>query len=288
MLEVAARAAKYLESDATKSISSFVLSKRNPDGGFRGRGGQDSDLYYTVFGAATLRATGSLKALLRLARYIKSFGSGEGLDFTHLACLARLRAGLMRFSIFGKGQVLQRLEEYRSQDGGYNHSEKEAAHGTSYAAFLALLAYIDMKRPLPDANRLLESLKKLRSDDGGYSNHTESANGSTNATAAAVMVHRLVGKELEDGVSEWLLARHHLKGGFLANPSAPVPDLLSTASALFALDAMNVDLAPVREACIEFVESLWHDSGGFCGNLLDDVPDCEYTFYALLALGCLS
>ncbi|MBT7298332.1 MAG: hypothetical protein HN849_02405, partial [Victivallales bacterium] len=36
-----------------------------------------------------------------------------------------------------------------------------------------------------------------------------------------------------------------------------------------------------------FVESCWDESGGF-GAIPDTTPDCEYTFYALLALGALA
>ena len=68
---------------------------------------------------------------------------------------------------------------------------------------------------------------------------------------------------------------------------APVPDLLSTATALHALDAMHVDLKPLAEPCLDFLDSLWTNRGGFCGSWEDDALDCEYTYYALLALGHL-
>ena len=55
----------------------------------------------------------------------------------------------------------------------------------------------------------------------------------------------------------------------------------------FALQVMGASLDPIREACTEFVDLLWQDNGGFIGHPADDVPDCEYTFYALLALGIL-
>ncbi len=79
------------------------------------------------------------------------------------------------------------------------------------------------------------------------------------------------------------------EGGFLANPTAPVPDLLSTATVLYALHRLRYPLDPARRnACLRFIESVMAESGGFCGHGMDDTPDCEYTFYALLALGCLA
>ena len=71
-------------------------------------------------------------------------------------------------------------------------------------------------------------------------------------------------------------------------PGAPIPDLLSTATALHALVGMKASLEPIKEPCLDFVDSLWTSAGGFYGNWADDALDCEYTYYGLLALGHLS
>jgi hypothetical protein len=86
----------------------------------------------------------------------------------------------------------------------------------------------------------------------------------------------------------WLLDRCHTRGGFFASRSTPVPDLLSTATALHALSSMHVPIAGLCDPCLDFVDSLWTNRGGFFGTWADDAVDCEYTFYALLALGHLS
>ena len=85
-----------------------------------------------------------------------------------------------------------------------------------------------------------------------------------------------------------MLDRCHARGGFFASCSTPVPDLLSTATALHALSALHVPTAGLRDPCLDFVDSLWTNRGGFFGTWADDTVDCEYTFYALLALGHLS
>ncbi len=71
-------------------------------------------------------------------------------------------------------------------------------------------------------------------------------------------------------------------------PKAPIPDLLSTATALHALAGLERDLSPVRESCLDFIDTLWSNEGGFHGHWSDDALDCEYTYYGLLALGHLS
>jgi hypothetical protein len=80
----------------------------------------------------------------------------------------------------------------------------------------------------------------------------------------------------------------HPESGFYAAPAAPIPDLLSTATALHALSAMGVPLDALREPCLDFVQSLWNGAGAFSGSWADGTPDCEYTYYGLLALGHLT
>src|SRR5438874_1185034 len=69
---------------------------------------------------------------------------------------------------------------------------------------------------------------------------------------------------------------------------APLPDLLSTATALHALAGLEASFERVREPCLDFIDTLWTNEGGFYGHWGDDHLDCEYTYYGLLALGHLS
>ncbi len=86
----------------------------------------------------------------------------------------------------------------------------------------------------------------------------------------------------------WLLDRCHTSGGFFAAPAAPVPDLLSTATALHALSAMHVPLGGVRRAVPRFRRLALDQSRRLLRHMGGDAADCEYTYYALLALGHLS
>jgi prenyltransferase beta subunit len=183
--------------------------------------------------------------------------------------------------------LLTRIEAYRSGDGGYA-TTAAAGNGSAYAAFLALGAYQDLGRTLPAPDRLVAALSSLRAEDGSYGNRPALASGVTTATAAAVLVLRQLDAPGDRDTGMWLLDRCHLRGGFFASRSAPVPDLLSTATALHALSSLHVPIAGLREPCLDFVDSLWTNRGGFFGTWADDGVDCEYTFYALLALGHLS
>ena len=100
------------------------------------------------------------------------------------------------------------------------------------------------------------------------------------------LLHHL-GADVPRKAVDWLLARAGPKGGFLPAPDSPVPDLLSTATALHALAAAHASIGALKEPMLDFVDTLWTGKG-FCGSWADDVVDSEYTFYALLALGHLS
>ena len=113
-------------------------------------------------------------------------------------------------------------------------------YGSAYAAFLALGAYQDLGRTPPAAHGILRSLDGLRAADGGYANHPGLPSGVTTATAAAVVVMRQLDQQPAHEVGMWLLDRCHPRGGFFAGSATPVPDLLSTATALHALSAMRV------------------------------------------------
>lgn len=283
MLQVARLSPKLL-GDAAELVEAFLRSQLNPDGGFRDRAGE-SDLYYTVFGVEGLIALRAALPVAEAAPYLRAFGTGEGLDFVHLACLARCRAGLAKG--WDGSDVAARLEAYRTPDGGYN-PVAGATHGTAYGAYLALGAYQDASAAMPDPERLLESLSGLRANDGGYGNLPGAAAGVTTATAATVTVMRQLGVTPPAELAEWLLARCLPTGGFFALPGAPIPDLLSTATALHALAGMQVPLAGLREPCLDFVDSLWTNRGGFFGHWSDETIDTEYTYYALLSIGHLT
>lgn len=291
MLQVA-RLAPQVLGDSAGLVGEFVLGQLNPDGGFQDRAGR-SDLYYTVFGLECALALQLPLPRERVAGYLTGFGDGHGLDFVHLSCLARCWAALGGdFHAARPDLIRQRLEGFRAQDGGYSHVAG-ARDGTAYGCFLAWGTAQDLRQPAPPAADLLRCLDSLRTPEGVWSN-ARAADGSAAgigaalATAAAVTVLRQVGESIETRVGRWLLDQAHPQGGFIAAPGAPLPDLLSTATVLHALAGMQVPFTAMRESCLDFIDTLWVNTGAFHGHWADDHTDCEYTFYALLALGHLS
>jgi prenyltransferase beta subunit len=272
--------------ESSPLVRAYLHSQRAPGGGFCDRSGR-ADVYYTVFGLESLVATGE-PVPPEAIPYLLGFGLGESLDLVHLCCLIRCRATApIPTPPADCAALLAHLERYRAASGGYN-PEPEAAAGSAYGCFLVAMAYEDLGMPLPSKSTMIECLKRLRAADGGFANQPGQEVGLTPSTAAVATLLHALGEEFPPGLDSWLLSRCHPAGGFFAVPAAPIPDLLSTATALHALASMGVSLDSVREPCLDFVQSLWNGGGAFSGTWVDTTPDCEYTYYGLLALGSLA
>jgi len=285
MLQTAARATDQL-AGRSRSIGRFVRGCLNDDGGYRGRS-SDSDLYFTVFAVSCLKALGS-PVPGQTVEYLRSFAGGHELDLVHLACLARCWS-LVRENPAASvaDEIRSRIEAHRCPDGGYSQTP-HADTGTAYGCFLAVGAYQDLAVPVSDRGQITRCLQSLRNRDGGYGNLPGSESSSVPATAAAVVTLAQLQRGADAFAGNWLVEQCLPSGGFRAAVEVPVPDLLSTATALLALKTLSRDLSAMKKRCLNFVESLWDARGGFRAHEFDDHLDCENTFYGLLAMGVLA
>lgn len=89
-------------------------------------------------------------------------------------------------------------------------------------------------------------------------------------------------RQRDERLIRQILSLQHTTGGFLAHAHAPIPDLLTTAVALFALSLYAV--APQTDP-MPFITTHWLPDGSFAPTLFDVQSDVEYVFYGLLATG---
>lgn len=286
LLQVA-RLAPRLLADSTDLVRDFYARQFNEQGAARDRAGKP-DLYYTIFALAGAQTLDAAIPTERTRAWLEGFGTGQSLDFVHLGALARCWAAIGGAAPERTSAILSRLEKFRQADGGYN-SNPAAGFGTAYDAFVALGAYEDLGAKPPDILPLIRSLKRLETNDHAWTNLPGQKTGSLNPTAAAVTLIHHLGFPVNSAVGDWLLAQEHPQGGFVAAPGAPIPDLLSTSTALHALACLERRVpSEVHERCLDLIDTLWDAEGGFHGHWADDDLDAEYTFYGLLALGHLS
>lgn len=288
LLQVA-RLAPRLLGDSLDLVRDFYRRQITAEGGGPDRDGRP-DLYYTTFALAGMQAVDVPLPLEQVEAYLRTFDDGRELDFIHVSALARCWAfvGAARMPDGLERALLDRIEHFRKPDGGYE-GDPNAKLGTAYGAFVALGAYEDLGKTPPNILPLIQALKRLESADGAWSNLPGAKVGALNATAGAAILIRHLGFPVNYAVGDWLLAQAHPQGGFLAVPGAPMPDLLSTATALHAMAALDRRLSSEQhERCLDFLDSLWTNEGGFHGHWADEFVDAEYTFYGLLALGHLA
>ena len=276
----AAKMAAPLLGDRAELVAGFLLGQIHDDGGFKGRG-PDSDLYYTVFGVEALIALKAGLPFGRIETFLHRFNPKDQ-DLVHLACLGRCRADLAD----SKGQAIDPVVR-----DGLLQAVKAYKEASIYECFLTLGLYQDLGWDLPDAAKVVDRIHSLQMPDGGFTNTASMQVGATPATAAAITVLHYLGQPIPKPAIGFLSSQVHPSGGFsvFPCPGSPIaPDLLSTATALYALTLAGQSLGGIRQPCLGFVESLWSPQGGFRGTATDPVVDCEYTLYGLLALGHLA
>lgn len=104
---------------------------------------------------------------------------------------------------------------------------------------------------------------------------------STNAVCCLLAMKYQSMGSCDQQLVEWLKARQDESGGFYSSEVAPMPDMLSTAVALFTLRLIGEK--PHKAS--DFIDAHWMENGGFSPTIYDEYSDVEYMFYGLLALG---
>jgi len=287
MLQVATLAPRIL-GESTELVCGFINNQLTPSGAFKNRAGEE-DLYYTLFGLECKRALQLSIDYEKTESYLLNFGNGEALDLVHLCCLARAWSNInsSTFNHELRSQIALNIDAFKSLDDGY-HLDKNQKHGTAYAAFMVLDAMQSLKLDISKQSSLISSIQKAHCNEGGYSLQSGMLIATTPTTAAAIVTLKYFNQDISNDSTEWLKSMIHPQGGFRAAERVIVPDLLSTATALHSLSALNQNIENYREPCLDFIDSLWTNKGGFYGSWEDEYLDVEYLFYALLALGHLS
>ncbi|MGQ1788052.1 prenyltransferase/squalene oxidase repeat-containing protein [Saccharicrinis sp. GN24d3] len=269
-----------LGEEAKGYLSTFVQSQMLEDQSFMNKNGE-SDLYYTSFGWMMSMVLGIHLDHDKMNEYLAGRNEDE-LDLIHYAAYKRCR---LIHSLRKNGRVLTWLNSLGKQSvkalEEFKHVPHEDAR-TPYTQFIWLSLLEDTGNKLADKTKTEACLERYRHKDGGYMNVEGGSTATTNATTAALSVLGQLNGTSQDDAIRFLKSMQEATGGFKAVPSSPVPDLLSTATALFALKCYEEK--PKYEA-LEFIEAHWSQSGGFVATLLDHKSDVEYCFYGLLAIG---
>ena len=283
LLNTLNRGKKQVGKEALCHIVRFVESQKTDEEAFVNKNNA-TDLYYTMFGwllACVLDIRlDSKKTILFLEQQ-----NIANMDLIHYAAFVRCKV-LQKLLAGNKIKLLldrltsttpiKSLHEFK----GFPHNDAESP----YSQFIWLSLKEDINQNIAHKEEIKANLLKYKVPEGGYSNIAESKQAATNATVAALAIYGQLDGYKENEDTRFLQQQQQDSGGFAAVTNSPVPDLLSTATALFMLRCYN--MTP-KVSPRDFIEAHWLDSGGFSATLLEETSDVEYTFYGLLALGSL-
>ncbi|HBE68879.1 MAG TPA: beta-hydroxylase [Planctomycetaceae bacterium] len=277
----------------------YVLQQQNSDGGWAGREGE-SDVYYTSFALRSLAILGLLdgdvarrSSEFLISRMSRNETIVDLLSLVFSAKLIEAACGLDSFTqqhAQWPKRLTELLEQLRTTDGGYAKTIEGHA-GSTYQTFLVLLCLELIDTPVPNPDEVYRFLINQRQQDGGFLEIRVGKRSGTNPTAAAIgalRVLRRIEPKIADEVIDFLLDVQTDEGGFRANGRIPVPDLLSTFTALVTLTEVNGLHEIEADSALRYALSMQRLSGGFCGFEFDTAEDVEYTFYGLGTLALLA
>lgn len=271
-----------LGGEALQRVAGFVESRKTGADTFRDKSGRP-DLYYTSFGWLLSYVLGIASDAEKREAYLRD-QSVASMDLVHYAAYVRCRMlhRLMSAGRFGFLKNAFRRVPVRGIDSFALLPHHDV--WSPYTRFIWLSLLEDTRNEVGDRKQVLAGLEPYRVPGGGYSNLRYGKVAATNATAAALMVAGQLGGYEPGPDLFYLRDSQDGTGGFKAAAGSSLPDLLSTATALFAMRSYG--MRPRRPAD-DFIEAHWLETGGFSATLWEDTSDVEYVFYGLLALGAL-
>jgi hypothetical protein len=311
LLHTLQRGKDRLGKESFRRISRFVDSQRTDEDSFRDKSGK-ADLYYTLFGWILSYVLGIGPDRKKMAAYLAQ-QDADSPDLIRYAAYIRCRmiellmnkrkAGLLMHSLFStkikalhdfsglphddpQSPYTQFIRLSLLEDTGNRYRNSRWAGVVSKFKTGGSPSVRDSKTDDGTVNKkdILESLERYRVKGGGFGNMRNATAATTNATVAALAVKGQLAGYTENEDVRYLRDLQEPSGGFGAVKDSPVPDLLSTATALFMLSCYGIR---PKYAAGDFIEAHWLDSGGFSATLLEEESDVEYTFYGILSLGAI-
>ena len=287
-----------MSPEAQECLSQSVTVSQGPDGFFYGRAGQE-DLYYTFFG---LLLTAVTHAKIRRKDCAVKLNEVDfaTLDLVHACTWLRakklLRGRAMPVFLGAICEIFVNfvVQFFTTKEARSSQTAKQSFDLTSLAAlpqhafpqqdadspysrFLLGTLYTDFGLAMPVCD-----LDAYRLPNGLYANLKQHGEYGINATAAALF---LLPPDQCGETADALAALQEQDGSFKAAASVPEGDLMSTATAAFALQRCNKSLQISPKP---FLRKCFRDNGFFAATPLDPAGDLEYTAYGLLLMGMLT
>lgn len=249
-----------MAEETQMALRSSVTSSQCSSGLFQDRSGH-GDLYYTLFGLILALITDAEFDRRSCAKSLKSIKIQE-LDAVH--AIAHFHSqNILKLSALPK--LVRKLQLPASNPDLSHLPDSAFPQGDRTSPYSAFLQ-----------NDTTANLAHFRLPDGLYSNLKHSNIYGINATAAALCLHQ------DKQTAQALRNLQNRDGSFSASADSPCGDLLSTATAVYALKRCGFStLFPFKD----FLRNCFRDNGMFSSTPDDSTGDLEYTVYGFLAMG---
>ena len=237
------RAIQLLTPTAFEQMRSYISSQLTVYGGFANRKGE-VDLYYIVFGLMCSLILNLDFPLKKLEAFLAECDINE-LSMIDLSCYVKCQAMIhfiknedINERIIKK--CLSAVKKFETPSGSFSYDGKGI--GFPYAVFVTINFHQDLGVDVPSQDKLLHALDTYRTKNGAFQNPDSSDNPMLLSSAAAINVIRYLTGSVDHVAVQWLTRQYHNVGGFYAAENSPLPDMLSTAVALFTLSMCGVSL----------------------------------------------
>lgn len=276
--------------EALVALRAFVESRQHACGAFMGRAGA-GDGYYTFFGLLLAAVLDARIDLRRVEDYLGRVDMAS-LDVVHLLCLLRSRLLLAYMRL---PKALRSTTAGLPAAWALPTACREAAQAMLTVGDDALFPQRDRHSPYSqflalglaqDAGLTYtgSELGAYRLTSGLFSNERHGTTASVNASSAALALAYYGGEHIDALTLAAFASLQRSDGSFPAMAQAPMGDLLSTATAAFALSLYGSK--PDRSLRSYLFDS-FQDNGGFSAGPGDALADVEYSTYGLLTMGVL-
>ena len=252
----------FLDEETQNELRDFVSKNQHANGGFVDRGGTP-DLYYSLFGFWMVEALSLDKQLESLNEFISTKKKDEPKNTVDRFALMLIELGSFR----GEKPRIHLMKQLFKRDYQANFS---------YQLFLFLLVFDARYGRKPGLNIFVRLWLRFYKPPVG----------SPCSMLAALIVARTEVGLNADILQKQLFAYFDENSGFKAFDHLTTGDMLSTSVALFALKKTGFDMRLIAPTCLGFIQQNYAE-GAFLSGDGDQTRDLEYSFYGLLALGCL-
>ncbi|RPF20746.1 prenyltransferase/squalene oxidase repeat-containing protein [Myceligenerans xiligouense] len=285
--------------DDAGATRDYLLSHRNPDGGYAWSRGMPSDTWATFYCTAALKDLGEpvpdpdkTLAWLRTTWSGGAFAMTPGQEpevwATHFAARAVIE---VLGDQLAAQELLTWLAGLQTPDGGLTWSPDHRSDGGDVrACFYGIAVWRALCRQAPveapwDVPALVAWLRARQHEDGGFTFAAGATTPCLWATYRAVGALTMLGAEPAAPCTPWILSMRDADGAFVRWAGYQVPDVWATFCAVGALAALGEPLADVAPSALRRLSQLACPGGGYTYREPDAAYDALTVSAALLDPG---